>query len=155
FEKAHPSFFDLLLQILGEGRLTDSMGRVADFSNAVVIMTSNLGAESFQRGLTGFAQMAGARQAARKHFTNAVRTALRPELFNRIDRIVPFAPLDETSALRIAEREIERVKTRDVACYRGVTIKVWDGVAKHFAHRGYNPRYGARPLKRVIERELL
>ncbi|MGE0131208.1 MAG: AAA family ATPase [Blastocatellales bacterium] len=155
FEKAHPSFFDLLLQILGEGRLTDSMGRVADFSNAVVIMTSNLGAESFQRGLAGFGQTAATRQAASKHFTNAVRTALRPELFNRIDRIAPFAPLDEASALRIAEREIERVKTRDGIRYRGVTIKVWDGVARHFAHRGYDPRYGARPLKRVIERELL
>jgi len=155
FEKAHPSFFDLLLQILGEGRLTDSMGRVADFSNAVVIMTSNLGAESFQRGLTGFGQVEATRQAAGKHFTNAVRAALRPEMFNRIDRIAPFAPLDETSALRIAEREIERVKTRDGIRYRGVTIKVRDGVARHFAHRGYDPRYGARPLKRVIERELL
>ncbi|MGH9937920.1 MAG: AAA family ATPase, partial [Blastocatellia bacterium] len=155
FEKAHPSFFDLLLQILGEGRLTDSMGRVADFSNAVVIMTSNLGAESFQRGLTGFGQAEVTRQAAGKHFTNAVRGALRPELFNRIDRIAPFAPLDEASALRIAEREIERVKTRDGVLYRGVTINVRDGVARHFAHRGYDPRYGARPLKRVIERELL
>ncbi|MGH9769578.1 MAG: AAA family ATPase, partial [Blastocatellia bacterium] len=155
FEKAHPSFFDLLLQILGEGRLTDSMGRVADFSNAVVIMTSNLGAESFQRGLTGFGQAAATRQAAGKHFTNAVRAALRPELFNRIDRIAPFAPLDEMTALRIAEREIERVRTRDGVRYRGVTMNVRDGVARYFAHRGYDPRYGARPLKRVIERELL
>lgn len=155
FEKAHPSFFDLLLQILGEGRLTDSMGRVADFSNAVVIMTSNLGAESFQRGLVGFGQAAATRQAASKHFTNAVRAALRPELFNRIDRIAPFAPLDETSALRIAEREIERVKTRDGVRFRGVTMNIGEGVARRFAHRGYDPRYGARPLKRVIERELL
>lgn len=155
FEKAHPSFFDLLLQILGEGRLTDSMGRVADFSNAVVIMTSNLGAESFQRGLVGFGQAAATREAASKHFTNAVRTALRPELFNRIDRIAPFAPLDEASALRIAEREIERVRTRDGVRYRGVMMNIRDGVARRFAHRGYDPRYGARPLKRVIERELL
>lgn len=155
FEKAHPSFFDLLLQILGEGRLTDSMGRVADFSNAVVIMTSNLGAESFQRGLVGFGQAAATRQAASKHFTNAVRTALRPELFNRIDRITPFAPLDETSALRIAEREIERVKMRDGVRFRGVTMNIQEGLARRFAHRGYDPRYGARPLKRVIERELL
>ncbi|MGH9852155.1 MAG: AAA family ATPase, partial [Blastocatellia bacterium] len=155
FEKAHHSFFDLLLQVLGEGRLTDSMGRVADFSNAVVIMTSNLGAESFQRGLVGFGQAAATRQAAARHFTNAVRTALRPELFNRIDRIVPFAPLDETTMLEIAEREIERVRARDGVRYRGVMMKVWDGVTKHFAHRGYDPRYGARPLKRVIERELL
>jgi ATP-dependent Clp protease ATP-binding subunit ClpA len=155
FEKAHRSFFDLLLQVLGEGRLTDSLGRVADFSNAVVIMTSNLGAESFQRGLVGFGQAAATRAAASKHFTNAVRTALRPEMFNRIDRIVPFAPLDEATVLEIAEREIERIKARDGIRYRGVELKVWDGVTKHFAHRGYDPRYGARPLKRVIARELL
>ncbi len=155
FEKAHQSFFDLLLQVLGEGRLTDSMGRVADFSNAVVIMTSNLGAESFQRGLVGFGQAAATRAAASKHFTNAVRAALRPEMFNRIDRIVPFAPLDEATVLEIAGREIERIKQRDGIRYRGVELKVWDGVTKHFAHRGYDPRYGARPLKRVIARELL
>jgi ATP-dependent Clp protease ATP-binding subunit ClpA len=155
FEKAHHSFFDLLLQVLGEGRLTDSLGRVADFSNAVVIMTSNLGAESFQRGLVGFGQAAATRQAAARHFTNAVRTALRPELFNRLDRIVPFAPLDEATVLEIAGREIERVRARDGVRFRGVTMKVWEGVTKHFAHRGYDPRYGARPLKRVIERELL
>jgi ATP-dependent Clp protease ATP-binding subunit ClpA len=155
FEKAHRSFFDLLLQVLGEGRLTDSMGRVADFSNAVVIMTSNLGAESFQRGLVGFGQAAATREAASRHFTNAVRAALRPEMFNRIDRIVPFAPLDEATVLEIAEREIERIRARDGIRFRGVTLKVWDGVTKQLAYRGYDPRYGARPLKRVIARELL
>jgi ATP-dependent Clp protease ATP-binding subunit ClpA len=155
FEKAHPSFFDLLLQILGEGRLTDAMGRAADFSNSVVIMTSNLGAESFQRGLVGFKQAAGARQAASKHFTTAVREALRPELFNRIDRIVPFAPLDEASALRIVEREIERIGARDGIRPRNLTMHVGNDVASYLARRGYSARYGARPLKRVIERELL
>lgn len=155
FEKAHQSFFDLLLQALGEGRLTDSMGQVADFSNAVVIMTSNLGAESFQRGMVGFGQAAATRAAASRHFTNAVRAALRPELFNRIDRIVPFAPLDEATVLEIAEREVERIKKRDGIRYSGVTLKIREGVTRYFAHRGYDPRYGARPLKRVIARELL
>jgi ATP-dependent Clp protease ATP-binding subunit ClpC len=155
FEKAHPLFFDLLLQVLGEGRLTDAMGRVADFSNAVVIMTSNLGSEAFQRGLIGFSEAAATRRAARSHFINAVRQALRPEMFNRIDRIVPFAPLDEETVYRIAEREIERIRMRDGIYYRGAILNLRAGVTEHLARRGYDARYGARPLKRAIERELL
>jgi ATP-dependent Clp protease ATP-binding subunit ClpA len=160
FEKADPSFFDLLLQVLGEGRLTDSMGRVADFTNAVVILTSNLGAQSFQRGVSGFGEAratreAAARESASRHFTQAVRQALRPELFNRIDRIVPFAPLDEATVLAIAQRELELVRQRDGIRYRQVDLRIRDGVAQHLARRGYDVRYGARPLKRAIERELL
>jgi ATP-dependent Clp protease ATP-binding subunit ClpC len=155
FEKAHPLFFDLLLQVLGEGRLTDAIGRVADFSNAVVIMTSNLGSEAFQRGLIGFGEAAATRRAASSHFINAVRQALRPEMFNRIDRIVPFAPLDEETVYRIAEREIERIRRRDGIYYRGATLNLRAGVTEHLARRGYDARYGARPLKRAIERELL
>jgi ATP-dependent Clp protease ATP-binding subunit ClpC len=155
FEKAHPLFFDLLLQVLGEGRLTDAIGRIADFSNAVVIMTSNLGSEAFQRGLIGFGEAAAARRAASSHFINAVRQALRPEMFNRIDRIVPFTPLDEETVYRIAEREIERIGRRDGIYYRGATLNLRAGVTEHLARRGYDARYGARPLKRAIERELL
>ena len=114
FEKAHPLFFDLLLQVLGEGRLTDAAGRVADFSNAVVIMTSNLGAESFQRSSVGFSNDPERYAKAREHFTREVRAFVRPELFNRIDRIVPFAPLDEQTVLEIARRELRRaVAARD------------------------------------------
>src|SRR5262249_58582859 len=94
FEKAHTLFFDLLLQVLGEGRLTDAAGRLADFSNAVVIMTSNLGAESYRQGGFGLAADRQAREEARDHFVREVQAFLRPELFNRIDRVVPFAPLD-------------------------------------------------------------
>src|SRR5262249_17300336 len=155
FEKADPSFFDLLLQVLGEGRLTDAMGRVADFSNSVVIMTSNLGAQSFGRGISGFAEARMTREAASRHFTNAVRDHLRPEMFNRIDRIIPFSPLDEQTVLKIAAREIELIKMRDGFRFRGVNLRLEDGVVKHLAHRGYDARYGARPLKRAIERELL
>ena len=154
-EKADPSFFDLLLQVLGEGRLTDAMGRVADFSNSVVIMTSNLGAQSFQRGLVGFGEARATREAAARHFTQAVRQSMRPELFNRIDRIVPFAPLDELTVLHIAEREIERVRQRDGLRFRDVSLTIAPQVAAHLARRGYDPRYGARPLKRAIERDLV
>ncbi|MFN0087485.1 MAG: AAA family ATPase [Blastocatellia bacterium] len=154
-EKADPSFFDLLLQVLGEGRLTDAMGRVADFSNSVVIMTSNLGAQSFQRGQAGFGGPKTTREAAARHFTAAVRKAMRPEMFNRIDRIVPFGPLDDATVLRIAQREIEKISHRDGLRFRDVTVKIGEEVTAHLARRGYDSRYGARPLKRAIERELV
>src|SRR5215213_3750783 len=110
FEKAHHSFFDLLLQMLGEGRLTDSVGRVADFTNSIIVMTSNLGASEFQRGKSGFMRNARERQTAVKHFEAAVKSFLRPEIYNRLDRIVPFAPLDEKTVLRIAGLEIEKLR---------------------------------------------
>lgn len=153
-EKAHPLLFDLLLQVLGEGRLTDAAGRVADFTNAVVIMTSNLGAESFQRGGFGVRE-AKAGLDARMHFIEEVRAFLRPELFNRIDRIVPFLPLDEATVLRIVRRELDLVARRDGILLRDVAFNPGDDVVGYLATKGYDRIYGARPLKRLIERELL
>ncbi|HET6880570.1 MAG TPA: AAA family ATPase [Pirellulales bacterium] len=155
FEKAHPRFFDLLLQVLGEARLTDAGGRVADFSNAVVIMTSNLGADSFQRGMSGFAPTPAGSDQAREHFVRHVRQFLRPELFNRIDRIVPFAPLDRATIAAIAQRELAEIYRRDGIVYGGVSLDLSPEVTDRLVERGYEPRYGARPLKRAIERQLL
>ncbi|MBI3653739.1 MAG: ATP-dependent Clp protease ATP-binding subunit [Acidobacteria bacterium] len=155
FEKAHTAFFDLLLQVLGEGRLTDSVGRVADFTNAVVIMTSNLGAETYKQSALGFREAASMSEKARDHFMKAVRAFVRPEFFNRLDRIIPFAPLDEATVLQIAHRELAKVTRRDGLLYRGVEVQLSDDVARYLARRGYDARYGARPLKRAIERELL
>ncbi len=157
FEKAHPQFLDLLLQMLGEGRLTDAGGRLADFCNAVVILTSNLGAESFQQGAFGFAGVASCadRDAARAHFEREVRRYLRPELFNRIDRIVPFAPLTADAVRRIAERHLKRLEGRDGIKHRAATLTVGAGAAALLARHGFDARYGARPLVRAVERELL
>jgi ATP-dependent Clp protease ATP-binding subunit ClpC len=155
FEKAHPAFFDLLLQVLGEGRLTDAFGRVADFTNAVVIMTSNLGAESYKRDALGFRDATDTTAKARDHFMKAVRAFVRPEFFNRLDRIVPFSPLDEATVLLIARRELERLSRRDGILYRGVDLNISNQVADFLARTGYDARYGARPLKRAVERELL
>ena len=154
-EKAHPLLFDLLLQTLGEGRLTDAAGRVADFSNAVVIMTSNLGAESFQLGAFGIVSQERTAWRSSEHFTQAVQDFFRPELFNRIDRIVPFAPLDEATILRIAHRQLDLVRSRDGLRYRGVTVTLTPEVAGLLARHGFDARYGARPLKRALDRELL
>jgi ATP-dependent Clp protease ATP-binding subunit ClpC len=155
FEKAHHSFFDLLLQVLGEGRLTDLFGRVADFCNSVVIMTSNLGAESFQKGSIGFSDEYSDRAYVSRHFINEVRSFIRPELFNRIDCVVPFLPLNEETISSITNRELERLKERDGIRYKGVGIEISNDVSIYLSQRGYHPRYGARPLKRTIEKELL
>src|SRR5438132_613744 len=148
-------------RILGQ---TDAAGRLADFCNTVVILTSNLGAESYQQGPFGFssagtetAPQAGTarQQFARTHFTRAVEEFLRPELFNRIDRIVPFAPLDASTINHIALRHLQRLERRDGIRYRGVAVQLGVGVAAHLARNGFDPRYGARPLLRTVERELL
>lgn len=153
FEKADASFFDLLLQILGEGRLTDAAGRVADFCNAVIVMTSNLGAESLRRGPSGFG-VESALQAS-EAFAEAVRQFLRPEIYNRIDALVPFAPLDREIVATIARRQLDLVLRRDGLSRRRVDLKIGPGVAEYLAETGFDARYGARPLKRKIEQEFV
>jgi len=155
FEKAHDSLFDLLLQVLGEGRLTDAAGRVADFRNSVIIMTSNLGAATYGRGAVGFGLTQAEADVARHHFEREVRRFVRPELFNRMDRIVPFLPLDRETARQVVERQMALIRGRDGLKYRRVELTVENEVLEHLLERGFEPRYGARPLKRVMERELL
>jgi len=166
FEKVHPAFLDLLLQMLGEGRLSDAAGRLADFSNTIVIMTSNLGTATFGRGNFGLNRTAGPSRPtgqtnnagqpdAERHFTDEVRDFVRPELFNRIDRIVPFMPLERDDIEQIARREIELVSRRDGVKLRGLSLRLSPEALTHLAGSGYDIRYGARPLKRCIERELL
>lgn len=158
FEKADLSFFDLLLQMLGDGRLTDGRGRVADFTNSIVVMTSNLGAQLFRRSRAGFEteqrDEAGSRRA-QKDFTHAVQEFLRPEIFNRIDHIVPFVPLDPATVELITRRELKLIEERNGLRLQGVTLHVSDEVIANLAKRGYDSRYGARTLKRLIEREIL
>jgi ATP-dependent Clp protease ATP-binding subunit ClpA len=156
FEKAHPAFFDLLLQVLGEGRLTDSAGRLADFSNAIVVMTSNLGAESYGAGPFGLARATTSpADHAADHFTQAVQGFLRPELFNRIDRVIPFHPLGPETVRKIAAREIDQLARRDGIRQRDLQLDVAPAAVAHLAAAGYDALYGARPLKRRIDRDLL
>lgn len=153
FEKADPSFFDLLLQVLGDGRLTDAAGRVADFCNSVIVMTSNLGAQEYQRGPAGFRENRPSEM--QEHFASAVKKFLRPEIFNRLDAVVPFNSLSQHVVLAIARRHLEFIQQRDGVRLRGVECEVRAEVADYLAARGYDIRYGARPLKRAVERELL
>ena len=149
-EKAHPDFFDLLLQVLGDARLSDDRGEVADFSNCLILMTSNLGADSFHKGSLGLRERANEGQ-----FLQAVRAAFRPELLNRIDEIIPFQALSRESVLRICGWELSRLGQRQGLRSRSLELKIGPGVAELLADQGYHRLYGARPLKRALDRLLL
>jgi ATP-dependent Clp protease ATP-binding subunit ClpC len=155
FEKAHPAVFDLLLQVLGEARLTDAAGRVADFSNCVIIMTSNLGAENFGRSALGFGQEPATDGGAAGHFTEAVRRAVRPEFFNRIDRIVAFQPLTREIVRELTRREVALVSARPGLAGSDLSLEVPDALVDSLAAEGWDARYGARPLKRKVAERLL
>ena len=150
-EKAHPSFFDLLLQIAGEGRLTDGNGRVASFRNTLVILTSNLGAQHEGRVPVGFqpgpVDLAGRYEAA-------VREAFRPELVGRLDRIIPFQPLGADHAARIADLLVTSLAERRGLAERGATLSITPGAREALAAGGVSAAYGARALRRHVEQTL-
>jgi ATP-dependent Clp protease ATP-binding subunit ClpC len=147
-EKAHPDVFDLLLGILGEGRLTDSLGRLVDFRMTVVCMTSNLGVE--QSEPAGFGAERGA-----EDFPRAIRQAFRPELFNRIDHVIPFRRLSEADVLRIVDLELEKATSRAGLLRRRLRLEVDPDARAWLARHGYEPKLGARPLKRLIEAKVM
>ncbi len=154
FEKAHRSVFDVLLQVLGEGRLTDGRGRVADFRNCIVMMTSNLGVESFRAKPLGLADT-NQDQRYRDHFQKQVRDFLRPEMFNRIDRILSYAPLSSQVISKIAELQLSEIQRLDGWNNQGNQFAFTAEVTEHLSEQGYQPQFGARPLQREIDRNVL
>jgi ATP-dependent Clp protease ATP-binding subunit ClpC len=160
-EKAHPDVFNLLLQVLDDGRLTDGQGRTVDFRNAVIIMTSNLGSEvlASRSGALGFVAMGGddangygSEKDLRDRVMSKLREAMRPEFLNRIDEIVLFRKLDEAQISQIVRLLLG--STRDHLAARDVALTVTDGAVQWIADHGFEPEYGARPLRRVIQREI-
>jgi ATP-dependent Clp protease ATP-binding subunit ClpC len=149
-EKAHPAVHDLLLQLLGEGRLTDALGRTTDFSQCVVILTSNLGAAAAERR-TGFTQQAS---DAAHTYREAVERFFRPEFLNRIDQVVSFTPLAREDIAGIARLQLERVLARDGFVRRLTFLNVTSEALDHLAELGRDEALGARALKRGIERAL-
>ncbi|MEM1416506.1 MAG: AAA family ATPase, partial [Myxococcota bacterium] len=147
-EKAHPAFFDLLLQIAGEGRLTDGAGRVASFKNTLVILTSNLGAQHEGVGRLGFG---GGAADADARYLAAVREAFRPELVGRLDRVIPFAPLTPEETGRIASILLGRIADRRGLTDRGATLTVSEGARQALSEAGYSAAYGARALRRSLD----
>jgi len=141
-EKAHPEVFNTLLQVLDDGRLTDGHGRTVDFKNTVVIMTSNVGSEAWtvQRE---------SEDAIRRHVLEALRATFRPEFLNRIDEIVVFHPLSREHLGKIVEIQLARL--RALLAGRKIRLELSDAARGLLAERGYDPVYGARPLKRAIQ----
>ncbi|HMC89494.1 MAG TPA: AAA family ATPase, partial [Gemmataceae bacterium] len=149
-EKAHPEVFDVLLQVLGEGRLTDALGRTADFTNALIILTSNLGVREAESGL-GFRLDDAAREL---HFVQAAERFFRPEFFNRLDRILPFQRLQRDHVRRIARLLIQDVLAREGLVQRKCILAVEERALERIVDAGYDPLLGARALKRAVERQL-
>ncbi len=154
-EKAHPDVFNLLLQILEDGRLTDGQGRTVDFRNTVVIMTSNVGARDLAKGQgLGFTAEKGLsegdHQKARERALEAMKQSFRPEFLNRVDDIVVFRSLSKEELLQIVDlllREVEK-RVKD----RGIEIQVSEGARNLLLEKGYDPKFGARPLRRTIQK---
>jgi ATP-dependent Clp protease ATP-binding subunit ClpB len=146
-EKAHPDVFNVLLQVLDDGRLTDGQGRTVDFRNTLIVLTSNLGSEALA-SLPERADVSAARDAV----MNAVRAAFRPEFLNRLDEILLFRRLSRDDMKGIVTIQLERL--RKLLADRKITLEVDSAASAWLANTGYDPVYGARPLKRVIQREL-
>jgi len=150
-EKAHPDVFNILLQLLEDGRLTDGHGRTVDFKNTVVIMTSNLGTEEFQRQGIGFSRKEEAdEQRMRSAIESALKRTFRPELLNRIDDVIIFHSLTEEHLRSIVDLLVHEVERR--LAERSIKIEVNEEAKAWLAQRGYDPVYGARPLRRAIQR---
>ncbi|MFE5921288.1 ATP-dependent Clp protease ATP-binding subunit [Streptomyces sp. NPDC056468] len=155
-EKAHPDVFNILLQVLDDGRLTDSQGRTVDFTNTVIVMTSNLGSEAIGRGGTGIGFGAGDEEADEEARSERVlrplREHFRPEFLNRIDEVVVFRRLTPEQLERITNLLLD--KTRRLLHAQGVSVDFTGAAVDWLSERGYQPEYGARPLRRTIQREV-
>ncbi len=146
-EKAHPDVFNILLQVLDDGRLTDGQGRTVDFRNTVVIMTSNLGSDLIQErfGALDYASM-------KELVMGVVGQSFRPEFINRIDEVVVFHPLGQKHIASIAQIQLQRLYQRLED--RGYAVHISDDALQLLGENGYDPVYGARPLKRAIQQQI-
>jgi len=158
-EKAHPDVFNVLLQVLEDGRLTDSTGRTVDFRNAIVIMTSNVGAATIGRKRSlGFAMGNDAErgeddyQQMKENMLEDMKRTFRPEFINRVDEIVVFRPLENEQICAIARLMVADVQKR--LQEQDMALGVTDGVYTYLAEEGFDPQYGARPLRRAVLRLL-
>src|SRR5205823_10035923 len=143
-EKAHHDVFNVLLQVLDDGRLTDGQGRTVDFKNTVIIMTSNIGSE--------FITEEESREARSRLVMDALRAHFRPEFLNRVDEIVIFDRLSEEDLKKIVEIQLKRLSKR--LEQQKITLKLSDSAKELLAREGYDPVYGARPLRRTIQKEI-
>ena len=152
-EKAHPEVWNSLLQILDDGRLTDGQGRLVDFRNTVLIMTSNLGTEFIRKGGTlGFLQEEGSLEdkEANQKIDKALKETFRPEFLNRIDEIIIFSPLSKEQMKEIVDLQMQEIGQR--LSEHGLAVELTDAARLWLAEQGYDPSFGARPLKRTLQK---
>ncbi|RXJ50774.1 ATP-dependent chaperone ClpB [Gelidibacter gilvus] len=152
-EKAHPDTFNILLQVLDEGHLTDNKGRLADFKNTIIIMTSNMGSDIIQQRFEATKDIETAVESAKIEVLGLLKQNVRPEFLNRIDDIIMFTPLSRENIIEIVGLQLKGLtKMLDK---QGITFDATDEATAYLAEKGYNPEYGARPVKRVIQKEVL
>jgi ATP-dependent Clp protease ATP-binding subunit ClpB len=156
-EKAHPEIFNILLQVLDNGRLTDSKGRTINFKNTIIIMTSNIGAQYIDRmqkiGFSAQTDDKGNYEETKEKVMESLKEHFRPEFINRLDEIVIFDILSPEAIRNIVEIELAKVKAR--LTDKEITLEFTEAALQYLAKEGYNPQYGARPLKRVIQNKIL
>src|SRR5690606_15264168 len=154
-EKAHPDVFNILLQVLDDGRLTDNKGRVANFKNTIIIMTTNIGStliqENFER-ITGENEELVLEETKTQVF-ELLKKSVRPEFLNRIDELIMFRPLSRKDLRKIVDIQFKLIQKRLEE--NGIKIEATDDVLDYLGQIGYDPQFGARPLKRVMQREIL
>jgi len=153
-EKAHPDVFNILLQVLDDGRLTDNHGHTVDFSNTIVVMTSNIGSQRIQRFMSesSSASEGGSTEEIRQSLEELLKTQFLPEFLNRIDETIVFQPLNREQVAKIVDLQLQ--KLADILEKRGLGMIVTDAARARLAADGYDPVYGARPVKRVIQQSL-
>ncbi len=153
-EKAHPDTFNILLQVLDEGRLTDNKGRVADFKNTIIIMTSNMGSHIIQEKFEDANDnLESAAESARIEVLGLLRKTIRPEFLNRIDDIIMFTPLSKSNIREIVGLQLDQLKKMVVK--QQITLDATEEAIDYLAQKGYDPQFGARPVKRLIQKEVL
>ena len=152
-EKAHPDTFNILLQVLDEGRLTDNKGRTADFKNAIIIMTSNMGSDIIQQKFETVKDPDTAMEAAKVEVIGLLKQTVRPEFLNRIDDIVMFTPLNKKDIKEIVGLQLKGLTK--MLSKQHITLDATDEAISYLSEKGFDPQYGARPVKRVIQREVL
>ncbi len=152
-EKAHPDTFNILLQVLDEGRLTDNKGRLADFKNSIIVMTSNIGSHIIQEKYDTTKDVESAMESAKVDVLGLLKQSVKPEFLNRIDDVVMFTPLSKDNIKEIVGLQLKGLKK--MLMKQGITIDATEEAIEYIAKIGYDPQYGARPVKRTIQKEVL
>jgi len=152
-EKAHPDTFNILLQVLDEGRLTDNKGRTADFKNTIIIMTSNIGSHLIQESFEKIKNVEEATEKAKEEVLQLLKQTVRPEFINRIDDIVMFAPLTKADIKQIVRLQLGGIIK--LVARENIVLEATTEAIDYLAERGYDPQFGARPVKRVLQKEVM